>query len=252
MAGNASTPGASVTSRALAVLFAFDDQHRRLTVTEIARRVDMPVPTAHRLVKELVAGGALVRRPDGAHVVGRRMWHLGLLAPLESGLRDIASPFLSDVHAATLATVTLAVRDGRHALYLERLSGNRSVPIISTVGTRLPLSTSGVGKVLLAHAPAAVQEEVLAGGLPRLTPHSITQPGILADQLAAVRDDGYATTVEEMTLGACSLAVPVRAGGADGTVVAALGVVVPDLRRDRPRLLTALHVAARGIGRNLP
>jgi DNA-binding IclR family transcriptional regulator len=120
------------------------------------------------------------------------------------------------------------------------------------VGTRLPLSTSGVGKVLLAHAPAAVQEEVLAGGLPRLTPHSITQPGILADQLAAVRDDGYATTVEEMTLGACSLAVPVRAGGADGTVVAALGVVVPDLRRDRPRLLTALHVAARGIGRNLP
>jgi DNA-binding IclR family transcriptional regulator len=250
MAGNVSTPGATVVSRALSVLFAFDDQHRRLTVTELARRADLPVPTAHRLVKELVAGGALVRRPDGAYVVGRRMWHLGLLAPVQSGLRDIATPFLSDVHAATLATVTLAVRDGRHALYLERLSGNRSVPIISTVGTRLPLSTSGVGKVLLAHAPSAVQEEVLSG-LPRLTPYSITQPRILADQLAAVRANGYATTVEEMTLGACSIAVPVRSGGGDGAVVAAIGVVVPDLRRDRPRLLTALQVAARGIGRSL-
>jgi DNA-binding IclR family transcriptional regulator len=251
MAGNVSTPGATVVSRALSVLFTFDGQHRRLTVTEIARRANLPVPTAHRLVRELTAGGALVRRADGAYVVGRRMWHLGLLAPLVSGLRDIASPFLSDVHAATLATVTLAVRDGRHALFLERLSGNRSVPILSAMGTRLPLSTSGVGKVLLAHAPSAVQEEVLAGGLPRLTPYSITQPGILADQLAAVRNNGYATTVEEMTLGACSIAVPVRSGGGDGAVVAAIGVVVPDLRRDRPRLLTALQVAARGIGRSL-
>lgn len=250
MAGNVSTPGATVTSRALAVLFSFDEQHRRLTVTELARRADLPLPTAHRLVQELTAGGALAREPDGAYVVGRRVWQLGLLAPVQSGLRDIASPFLSDVHAETLATVTLAVRDGLHALYLERLSGRSSVPIISTVGTRLPLSTSGVGKVLLAHAPSSVQDEVMAH-LPRLTAYSVTQPGLLRSQIAAVRRNGYATTVEEVTLGACSLAVPVRAGGTDGAVVAALGVVVPDLRRDRTRLLTALQVAARGIGRSL-
>lgn len=250
MAGNVSTPGATVVSRALAVMFAFDNQHRRLTMTEIARRADLPVPTTHRLVRELVAGAALVRHPDGAYVVGRRMWNLGLLAPVQSGLRDIATPFLSDVHAATLATVTLAVRDGKHALFLERLSGNRSVPIISRVGSRLPLSATGVGKVLLAHAPVEKQDEVLAN-LPRLTAYSITQPGLLRDQLAKVLTIGYATTVEEVTLGACSIAVPVRSGGVDGPVVAAIGVVVPDLRRDRVRLLTALQVAARGIGRSL-
>ena len=59
---------------------------------------------------------------------------------------------------------------------------------------------------------------------------------------------GYATTSEEMSLGACSAAVPIRRGD---VVVAALGIVVPSLRNERPRLVAALEVAARGIGRAL-
>ena len=51
-----------------------------------------------------------------------------------------------------------------------------------------------------------------------------------------------------MTLGACSVGVPVEV---DGHVVAALGIVVPDLRNVRARLVAALQVAARGIGRTL-
>jgi DNA-binding IclR family transcriptional regulator len=54
-----------------------------------------------------------------------------------------------------------------------------------------------------------------------------------------------------MSPGACSVAVPVRRGP-DGEVVAALGLVVPDLRRGRARLVAALQVAAAGIGRSLP
>ena len=63
-----------------------------------------------------------------------------------------------------------------------------------------------------------------------------------------MRREGYATTVEEMSLGACSVAVPVRV---DEAVVAALGIVVPSLRNDRPRHVAALQVAAQGIGRAL-
>ncbi|QGN57443.1 IclR family transcriptional regulator [Nostocoides sp. HKS02] len=254
MAGNTSTAGATVVSRALALLYAFDEQHRRLTLTELATRAQLPVPTAYRMARELVAGGALVRRAGGEYVVGRRMWDIGLLAPVQTGLRQVASPFLTDIHAATLATVHLAIRDGSHVLYLERLSGKASVPVVSRVGSRLPLHATGVGKVLLAHAPEEVVEQVLAG-LPRLTPYTIVQPARLREQLATVRRDGYATTVEEMTLGACSLAVPVwSAHGedrSDAAVVAAVGVVVPSLKRDRSRLLAALQVAAQGIGRSI-
>ena len=49
------------------------------------------------------------------------------------------------------------MRDGTEVLYLDRLRGSASVPIVSTVGSRLPLHATGVGKVLLAHAPPDVQ-----------------------------------------------------------------------------------------------
>lgn len=247
MSGNVSMRGTTVTSRALALLGAFGPDHRALTLTQMARRADVPVTTAHRLVAELVAWGALVRRPSGQYVVGRRVWDLGLLAPVETGLREIASPFLNDVYAATLATVHLAVRDGEEVLYLERLAGSRSVPIVSTVGSRLPMHCTGVGKVLMAYAPDDVRTAAMAS-MRRVTPYTVVQPGRLLQQLDRVRRDGYATTVEEMSLGACSVAVPVHRGD---QVVASVGIVVPDLRRQRAQLVAALSVAAQGISRSL-
>ena len=247
MAGNVSRPGATVTGRALALVGAFDEEHRRLTLTELATRAALPLPTAHRLVAELVAWGALAKTSSGQYVVGRRLWDVGLLAPMQAGLVETASPFLHDLYGATLATVHFAVRDGTEVLYLDRLRGHASVPVVSTVGSRLPLHATGVGKVLLAHAPADVQAEVLAH-LDRITPYTVTQPGTLRRQLSRVVRDDYATTAEEMSLGACSVAVPILRGE---DVVAALGIVVPSLKNDRPRLVSALQVAAHGIGRQL-
>lgn len=247
MSGNSARPGVSVTSRVVALLGAFDDDHRALTLSEMARRADVSLPTAHRLVAELVDAGLLSRRGTGEYVVGRRLWDLGLLAPVQTGLRQVAAPFLQDIYGATLATVHLAVRDGTEVLYVDRISGHASVPVVSQVGTRLPLHSTGVGKVLLAHAPDDVRAHVLAH-LTRVTPYTVTQPGRLLDELRRVHRDGFASTSEEMTLGACSVAVPVVAGGA---VVASIGLVVPNLRRDRARLVAALQVAAQGIGRSL-
>ena len=103
--------------------------------------------------------------------MGRRLWDVGLLAPAQTGLRQVASPYLHDLYGATLATVHLAVRDGTEVLYLDRLSGNASVPVVSDIGSRLPMHATGVGKVLLAHAPPAVQAEVLAAPDPHHAVH---------------------------------------------------------------------------------
>ena len=243
MAGGGS--GASLVARSLAVLGAFDERHRRLNLATLARRAGLSEATTLRIVRELVAGAALVRDDDKTYTIGRRLWQLGLLAPVETDLREIASPFLQDIHAATRATVHLAIRDGDEVLYLDRISGQASVPVVSRIGSRLPLHSTGVGKVLLAHAPEDVLRSVLVSLRP-LTAYTITAPGLLLRQLERARADGYATTREEMTLGACSIAVPVTSGD---DVVAAIGVVVPDLRRDKARLVTGLTVAARAIGR---
>ena len=90
MAGRGRDPRRSVTSRVLAVLAAFDDSHPRLRLSEVARRSGLPVSTVSRLLAELVAGEALGRRPDGRYEVGRRLWQLGLLAPVKQELREVA------------------------------------------------------------------------------------------------------------------------------------------------------------------
>jgi DNA-binding IclR family transcriptional regulator len=251
MAGHTTTPGRSVTSRALGILDAFHSGAPRLTLTEIAERSGTPLATTHRLLSELTDWGALNRRSDGRYEVGRKLWDLGLLAPVQLELRQVAAPFLHDLHTTIRDTVQLAVRDGLSALYVDRISGRESVPVVSQVGTRLPLHATGVGKVLLAAAPDEVVDEALRS-LRRQTPHTVVEPGRMRRELAEVRRRRYARTCEEMTLGAASLAVPVMAQSLPGTVVvAALGIVVPPRRRDLPRLVPVLEVAARGIGREL-
>lgn len=247
MAGNSRQGGASVTSRALAILSAFDEQHRSMSLSDIAARADLPLATTHRLLGELFRWGALERLPSGDYVIGRKIWDIGHLAPAETGLRQVAEPFLHDLYGATLATVHLAVREGAEVVYLDRLRGNRSVPVVSKVGGHLPLHATGVGKVLLAYAPEEIQDTVLSS-LVRITPYTITQPGVLRRQLRQVLSRGYATTHEEMTLGACSIAVPIHQGD---EVVASLGLVVPSLKGSEQRLYGALHVAAQSIGRRL-
>ncbi|WP_328532040.1 IclR family transcriptional regulator [Nocardioides sp. NBC_00368] len=247
MAGNSRQAGTSVTSRALAILSAFDEQHRAMSLSDIASRADLPLATTHRLLGELFRWGALERLPSGDYVIGRKIWDIGHLAPTETGLRQVAEPFLHDLYGATLATVHLAVREGTEVVYLDRLRGNQSVPVVSKVGGRLPMHATGVGKVLLAHAPDEVRDTVLAT-LTRITPYTITQPGALRRQLRQVLEKGYATTHEEMSLGACSIAVPIHR---HDEVVASLGLVVPTLKGSEQRLYGALRVAAQSIGRRL-
>lgn len=151
MPGRTSQPGRSVTSRVLAILDAFDSAHPRLSLSEISRRAGLSLATTHRLVNELVAWRGLHRCQDGHYEVGIRLWEVGLLGPLHIRMREIALPFLQTLYEATRENVHLAVRDGDDALYVEKLSGHRSVPIISRIGGRLPLHATGVGKALLAH-----------------------------------------------------------------------------------------------------
>lgn len=249
MAGNSRDAGRSVTARALSVLTAFDLEHSRLTLTAIARRAGIPLATAHRLVGELELWGALQRDADGRYAIGLRLWEIGMLAPLNTSLRDAALPFMQELCETTRENVHLAVRDRWDAVYVEKLTAPRSVSIVSRTGGRLPLHSTGVGKVLLAHAPAVVVHEYCEQGLARHTPYTITEPGRLGRELQAVRSRGFAQTSEEMTLGNCSVAVPLRAG--DGAVIAALGLVARSVRAEPSKLVKPLLPAAEAIRRRL-
>ena len=244
----ASDPRPSVTSRVLAILGAFDEHRPRLTLTEIAQAADLPVSTAHRLVGELQAWDAVERDADGRYVVGRRLWKLGTLAPVARELREASLPAMQDLYEATHENVQIAVREGATALYVERIHGKASVPVLSRPGVPLPLHATGVGKVLLAYAPREVVEQCVENLQP-ITRYTITERGRMLRELAAVRRLGYARTVEEMGYGTCSLAVPVL--GPDEQVVASLALVTSTVRRDLVKFAPALRVAAASITRRM-
>ena len=233
----------------LAVLDAFTRERPALTLSEIARAVGVPLSTAHRLVGELCAWGGVERDEDGRYRVGLRVWELGALAPRGLGLREVALPFMEDLYEVTHENVQLAVREGTEVVFVERIAGRSAVGVLTRVGGRFALPPTGVGLVLLAHAPVEVQEEVLARPLVRYTRHTITDPGQLRRVLAEVRRSGVAVSDRQVTGDAVSVAAPVEVRG---SVVAALSIVVRGSSPSAVRpYIPGVRAAARGIGRTL-
>lgn len=240
--------GATVTSRALALLDAYAPDRRTQTLTQLAARAGLPLSTAHRLVGELVAWGGLERQPDGTYGIGIRVWEIGALAARGADLREVALPYLQDLYEATRENVQLAVLDGTDAVYLERISGPAAVHVVTRPGSRLPLHATAVGQVLLASAPDDVRDRVLAGPLRRWTERTLTDPGHVRRALADVRRSGVAVCRGQIELVSQSVAAPIRDG--DARVVAAVSVVIPVERRVQPYEM-AVRLAAQGITRSL-
>nr|WP_229372843.1 IclR family transcriptional regulator [Umezawaea beigongshangensis] len=239
----------SVANRIFRLLDAFSQARPALTLSELSRASGLPLSTTHRMVADLTRWGALQRRDDGAYHVGLRLWELGSLTPGSLRLRENAMPFMEDLCTATQQNVQLAVLDGREALSIERLAARGAVTMATRTGSRLPLHASGVGLVLLAHADPEFQERVLASPLHRYTERTNTSPVRLRELLADTRRDGYVISVQQIELISRSIAAPVR--DADGSVIAALSVVVPVEGVDVRTLVPAVRATALGISRSL-
>jgi DNA-binding IclR family transcriptional regulator len=244
-----SQPGRSVSSRLLEVLFTFRPGQTRLTLAGLARRTGLPQATVRRLALELVAAGALDMAPDGMLTVGTRLWQLGTLAPLTEPLRTVALPFMEDLYTALQQHVQLAVLEEREAVVVERLSAPDAVGLLSQVGGALPLHSSAVGKVLLAHGDAELFDALVRCGLDRFTPHTITDPARLRRELGDCRRTGTAIVREELTPGAESVAT--RIMDAEGRVVAALSVVVRSGSLPLRSVIPSVVASGLGISRRL-
>ena len=221
MAGGSRDPGRTVTSRVLAILEAFEQSRSALSLTQISEGSGLPLSTTHRLVAELTEWGFLSRGANGRYQLGIRLWELAQNAGRQ--LRDAARPFVQDLFSLTGETSQLAVREGHEVLYIERIYGTKRVPRASRVGGRLPMHATAVGKVILAYEEEWVRTAYLNRQLERPTAHTHIVPGRLAEELVQIREQGYATTLEEVRLGSCSIAVPVFHTGRFG---AGLGLVL--------------------------
>ncbi|WP_026341803.1 IclR family transcriptional regulator [Actinomadura atramentaria] len=214
--------GAQAVRRALTILQCFRDGGPALGASDLARRLDLPTSTAHRLARTLVASGFLEQDPATSRFrLGPSVVELGQLSFHQRGLHR-AVPELGQLARVTGTTVDLALRGGDEALILV----GDSVRPDAGAGLRRPLHSTALGKVLLAWSP----EPDLArlGPLPALTDRTIVDPVELKAELDLVREQGYAVNDGESVPGVRTLAVPVL-DHADGARYALALRATPEL-----------------------
>jgi DNA-binding IclR family transcriptional regulator len=242
--------GGSLSSvgKALQILNAFRGSGAVLGVSQIADRADIPRSTAHRLLAMLVAHG-FVQRRDNRYMLGRLVFELGnqIADARPNSLREKAVPFMVDLYAQTGATVHLGVLDRSDVLYIEKIYGHAALPLPSRVGGRVPALCTALGKALVAYGDPAQQRVALEEPIPRLTPHTVINRGLLEKQLEHVRSHGYAVDLAGASPSAQCLAAPIL--DANNRATAAISVSFSVTAAITPAVTTHLLRAARGIGR---
>jgi DNA-binding IclR family transcriptional regulator len=225
--------------RALDVLEALAGAEE-LGVSEVAAKTGLVPSTAHRLLGTLVARGYASQSPaSGRYMLGHKLLELTSGVQDRLGrLRTAARPHLQAIQDETGETTNLVVLEGRDVVYIESVSGTRSVRLHTEVGRSIPAHTSGAGKALLAwRVPEDVTELLDGAPLAPSTPRTITTLPALQEDLARIRRRGYATDNEEHELGVACVATPVldRAGkplaaiSVSGPISRILNEETPDL-----------------------
>ncbi|RZS36372.1 IclR family transcriptional regulator [Herbihabitans rhizosphaerae] len=247
--GKASSGGVQSLERAFELLEHMADAGREMTLSELAALSGLPVPTIHRLVRTLVNHGYVRQELSRKYALGPRLIRLGEAASRLVG--SWARPHLARLVDEIGETANMAMLDGDEIVYVAQIPSKHSMRMFTEVGRRVLPHSTAVGKVLLAQLPERQVTELLRRtGMPAHTEHTITKPAVLVEQLASIRDQGYAVDDGEQELGVRCIAVPVP-GAPTMTAISISGPaarvsedrfteVVPALKNIATELSTAL------------
>lgn len=141
--------GRSVAERVFMVLLAFGPRHRLLTQSEIARRIDLPVATVHRMLHKLEDMGAVERNAEGRYGIGPLMWRMGILAPTHDVIGRGGRPLLMSLSARSAADVRVLSYFEEAALCVDEIH-QASMSADSGLGELHPLHASAGGIAVAA------------------------------------------------------------------------------------------------------
>jgi IclR family KDG regulon transcriptional repressor len=223
---NESPSREQVTSveRALSILELLASKHQGLSTSEISRFARLPKSSTSYLLRTLVGRGYVRRDAEtGHHTLGIRVLSLGGQAVQGMALREVAIPHLRQLVERTRLGAHLAILDHGEAVYVERIESPGFIKMDIWNGRRVAPQVTAVGKALICHLERPEVQEIV--GRHPITPASsrtiINLPRLM-EELAEIRQRGYAIDNEEHAVGVRCVAAPVFAAG--GEVVAAIGV----------------------------
>lgn len=234
---------------ALRVLEIFQRSRRPLTLSEASAEAKLPKSSVFRILRTLEIAGYLQR------VEGERF----VLTPsastmpsqMVSHVVEIARPLMKQLGQEFRETISLAFLFENHIEVVAVIDSVHRVQMGNNVGSLIPPHASSLGKCLTAFQPSERGEKLIrAFSLVRFTPNTIVDEAAFQKELELVRARGYATDLEESTLGGCCVSAPILSN--DGFAIAAISISMPKMRfTNQDRLLAAVRETASAISQEL-
>ncbi|MFE4872133.1 IclR family transcriptional regulator [Streptomyces sp. NPDC056682] len=206
---------------------------------QVADRLGVHKSTALRLLRTLHEHGLVYRQEDQRYRLGARLFALAQEAVENLDVREIAHPHLVALNERIGHTVHLAVYEEGEVLYIDKVESRYPVRMYSRIGRPVAITVAAVAKLLLADLPEAERRTVAEKlDYPTYTSRSTPNAAAFLKELAAVREQGWATDLGGHEESINCVAAPVR--GADGRVVAAMSVSAPNVVVTAEELLALL------------
>lgn len=222
--GGEATPSAPAVERTLSILELLSVTKSGLTLPELSRRLGLPKSSTYCLLVTLERRGYLLRNNrTHRYMFGLKLFSLANMALSGVQLRENAAGFLQPLMQKSRLTVHMAIIEDHEAVLIEKVEPPGLVRLATWVGKRLELHSSAVGKCLLAYLPESEFLRVVRDrGLTRNNENTITSIRKLKQQIAQIRQAGYAIEDEEGEIGCRCIGAPVF--DHSGNAIAAISV----------------------------
>lgn len=196
-------------------------------VSELAEHLGKPTTTVYDHLQTLEELSYIVK--DGNdYRVGVKFMDLAGYARQQMDIYQVGKPEVQNLAEQTGEHVNLMIEEHGRGIFLYKAEGENAVHLDTYSGHRVYLQTTALGKAIMAHLPHDRVEDIIdEHGLPRITEHTITDRDDLFDELAEIRDRGYATDCEERVEGMRCVAAPIMK---NGDVIGAVSVSGPKSR----------------------
>lgn len=216
-------------------------------IADIAQRVGLEYPTAHRIVKCLAAQHMVDRDPHTLrYSLGKLVYELGLSAPPRINLREICDPVTTRIADETGDTVFLNVRSGLDIVCIDRKEGTFPIKtLIFEIGNRRPLGIGAGGLALLMNLADGEIEDLLRRNAARMNAYGAINPRSLMATIRRYREAGYVATEDIVVKGVSAVSLPF--GGHDGMPAAAISIAAVPSRMPVSRHRELVKLLQAGI-----
>lgn len=223
--------GTTAIDRGAELLVRVLESEQPVALAELASASGIPKSTASRLVSALERQGLVEQDGERGRLrPGPAILRVAERSLLERSVVEMARPSLDALGEASGETINLAVPAHHGVEHVAQVESRHFLGAGQWLGRSVDYHCTAVGKVFMAFGRATVPARAPTS----LTPHTITDPGRLRAEVAAVRAAGFAEAIDELEIGLAAIAAPVR--GAGGEVIAALSITGPTIRMTSERI----------------